>query len=72
MALPKRFVDAKECVVQDAIDGLLYTCSPYLNRLDGYPNTKVILRRDWDKSTDGKGKVALVCGAVALPIRPMP
>ena len=38
-----------------------------LQRLDGYPNTKVVVRRDWDRDaaaegTGGHPRVALVTG----------
>lgn len=59
-ARPKRFVNREETVVHDAIDGLLATYPTSLNRLDSYPHTKVIVRRDWDKSN-----VALVSGGGA-------
>eukprot|EP00939_MAST-03C_sp_MAST-3C-sp1_P002157 g2157.t1 len=54
---PKRFVNEKKSIVQEAIDGLVSTHSNVLSRLDGYPNTKVVVRTDWDKS-----KVAIVTG----------
>ncbi|MBL9073238.1 dihydroxyacetone kinase subunit DhaK [Tabrizicola sp.] len=53
----KQFVNRKENVVTEALDGLLRTGSGRLARLDGYPHIKVVLRTDWDKS-----KVALVSG----------
>ena len=61
--MPKRFVNAKESIVQEAIDGLIASKSNYLTRLDGYPNTKVIVRKDWDKSS--ADKVALISGGGA-------
>lgn len=52
-----QFINAKENVVTDAIDGLLRTAEGKLARLDGYPHIKVVVRTDWDKD-----KVALVSG----------
>ena len=52
-----QFINQKETLVTDAIDGFLRTANGRLARLDGYPHIKVVVRTDWDKS-----KVALVCG----------
>jgi len=52
-----QFINAKETLVTDAIDGLLETSGGALVRLDGYPHIKVVCRADWDKS-----KVALISG----------
>ncbi len=52
-----QFINAKETLVTDAIDGLLETSGGTLTRLDGYPHIKVVCRADWDKS-----KVALISG----------
>lgn len=52
-----QFINAKETLVTDAIDGLLLTSGGALTRLDGYPHIKVVCRTDWDKS-----KVALISG----------
>ncbi|MEM1073370.1 MAG: dihydroxyacetone kinase subunit DhaK [Pseudomonadota bacterium] len=52
-----QFINDKENLVTDAIDGLLATSSGALTRLDGYPHIKVVCRSDWDKS-----KVALISG----------
>ena len=52
-----QFINAKENLVTEAIDGLLATSGDTLSRLDGYPHIKVVYRRDWDKS-----KVALISG----------
>lgn len=55
------FINRREDVVTEAIDGFLLGCGPgRLARLDGYPHTKVILRQDWDKS-----RVALITGGGA-------
>ncbi|MEM6825737.1 MAG: dihydroxyacetone kinase subunit DhaK [Pseudomonadota bacterium] len=53
----KQFINAKETLVTEAIDGALRTAGGRLARLDGYPHIKVVVRTDWDKS-----KVALVSG----------
>lgn len=52
-----KFINAKETLVTEAIDGSLRTAGGRLARLDGYPHIKVVVRTDWDKS-----KVALVSG----------
>ncbi|WP_377189154.1 dihydroxyacetone kinase subunit DhaK [Ruegeria meonggei] len=52
-----QFLNTKETLVTDAIDGLLASSGGTLTRLDGYPHIKVVYRSDWDKS-----KVALVSG----------
>ena len=52
-----QFINNKETLVTDAIEGLLRTSGGTLCRLDGYPHIKVVCRKDWDKS-----KVALVSG----------
>lgn len=52
-----QFINGKDTLVTDAIDGLLQTSGGALTRLDGYPHIKVVCRADWDKS-----KVALISG----------
>ncbi|MEM6322461.1 MAG: dihydroxyacetone kinase subunit DhaK [Pseudomonadota bacterium] len=52
-----QFINTKEALVTEAIDGLLATSGGALSRLDGYPHIKVVFRSDWDKS-----KVALISG----------
>ena len=54
----KPFINTKETLVHDALDGFLSTCGSSRSRLDGYPHIKVVIRTDWDKS-----KVALLSGA---------
>src|SRR5881275_600233 len=57
----KRFLNARETMVQEAIDGLLCSSAGSgLARLDGYPHIKVVVRKDWDKR-----KVAVVSGGGA-------
>lgn len=53
----KQFINEKEAVVTEAIDGTLRVAGGRLARLDGYPHIKVVVRTDWDRS-----KVALVSG----------
>jgi dihydroxyacetone kinase len=55
-----QFVNKKETIVSGAIDGLVAISGGSLARLDGYPHTRVVVRKDWDKS-----KVALVSGGGA-------
>ena len=52
-----QFINAKESLVAEAIDGTLRAAGGRLARLDGYPHIKVVVRTDWDGS-----KVALVSG----------
>ena len=52
-----QFVNKKEDIVTNAIDGLIAVSGGKLARLDGYPHIRVVLRNDWDKT-----KVALVSG----------
>ncbi len=52
-----QFINAKETLVTEAIDGVLRAANGRLARLDGYPHIKVVVRDDWDKS-----RVALISG----------
>ncbi len=52
-----QFINKKENIVTESIDGLLLTSGDKLARLDGYPHIRVVIRNDWDKST-----VALISG----------
>ncbi|BAB51771.1 dihydroxyacetone kinase subunit DhaK [Mesorhizobium japonicum] len=57
----KHFFNRRETIVTEALDGLLRTIgSGDLARLDGYPEIKVVLRADWDKS-----RVSVVSGGGA-------
>lgn len=57
----KHFFNRRETIVTEALDGLLLTSGPgRLARLDTFPEIKVILRADWDKS-----KVAIISGGGA-------
>ncbi|MFN7222467.1 MAG: dihydroxyacetone kinase subunit DhaK [Paracoccaceae bacterium] len=53
----KQFMNSKETLITEAIDGVVRASGGALSRLDGYPHIKVVLRSDWDRS-----KVALVSG----------
>lgn len=53
----KQFINEKENMVTDAIDGAIAASGGMLTRLDGYPHIRVVVRSDWEKS-----KVALVSG----------
>jgi len=52
-----QFVNAKDDLVKEAIDGVLACSGGSLVRLDGYPHIKVVYRADWDGS-----RVALISG----------
>lgn len=51
------FINRKEDIVAEAVDGLVAASGGRLARLDGYPHIRVVVRTDWDRS-----KVALVSG----------
>ncbi len=53
----KQFINDKETLITQSIDGALRLSGDTLARLDGYPHIKVVVRTDWDRS-----KVALVSG----------
>ena len=52
-----QFINLKENIVTEAIDGIVAASGGKLARLDGYPHIRVVVRNDWDKS-----KVALISG----------
>jgi dihydroxyacetone kinase len=52
-----QFINIKESIVTEAVDGLVAASGGKLARLDGYPHIRVVVRNDWDKS-----KVALISG----------
>ena len=52
-----QFINKKEDIVTEALDGIVATSGGRLARLDGYPHIRVVMRTDWDKS-----RVALVSG----------
>ena len=53
----KQFMNSKETLITEAVDGLVRCSGGSLARLDGFPHIKVVVRTDWDKS-----RVALVSG----------
>ena len=53
----KQFINAKDALVTEALDGVIRASGGRLARLDGYPHVKVAVRADWDRA-----KVALVSG----------
>ncbi len=55
----KHFMNARGALVREAIDGTLML-EQNLARVDGYPDIKVVVRTDWDRS-----KVAIVSGGGA-------
>jgi dihydroxyacetone kinase len=55
-----QFINRREDIVAEAIDGLVAASGGRLARLDGYPHIRVVVRADWDGS-----KVALVSGGGA-------
>lgn len=55
-----QFINSKETVVQEALDGCVAASGGGLVRLDGYPFIKVIMRADWDRS-----RVAVISGGGA-------
>lgn len=52
-----QFMNSKDNMVTEAIDGTIAASGGALSRLDGYPHIRVVMRSDWEKS-----KVALVSG----------
>ncbi|ACB33165.1 Glycerone kinase [Leptothrix cholodnii SP-6] len=52
-----QFINAREDIVVEAIEGLVRISGGRLARLDGFPDIKVVVRSDWDRS-----RVALVSG----------
>ncbi|MER8581822.1 dihydroxyacetone kinase subunit DhaK [Mesorhizobium sp. M1423] len=57
----KHFFNRRDTIVTEALDGFLGTTGAGdLARLDGYPELKVVLRADWDKS-----KVSIISGGGA-------
>jgi ATP-dependent dihydroxyacetone kinase len=52
-----QFINNKEALVTDAIDGAVRSSGGRLVRLDGFPHIKVVMRGDWEKSG-----VALISG----------
>lgn len=52
-----QFINAKEDIVKEAVNGVIASAGSRLARLDGFPHIRVVHRTDWDKS-----KVALISG----------
>lgn len=52
-----QFINTREAIVTDAIDGTLRAAGGRLARLDGYPHIKVVVRNDWSHD-----RVALISG----------
>lgn len=52
-----QFMNKRENIVTEAIDGTIMASGGRLVRLDGYPHIRVVMRADWDKT-----KVAIVSG----------
>ncbi|MCT8997290.1 dihydroxyacetone kinase subunit DhaK [Chelativorans intermedius] len=52
-----QFMNRKEDIVTEAVDGVVAASGGRLARLDGYPHIRVIVRNDWQKD-----RVALVSG----------
>ena len=52
-----QFINRREGIVTEALDGLVRTSGGRLARLDGYPHVRVIVRTDWHRD-----RVALVSG----------
>lgn len=52
-----QFINSREHIVQEALDGLIAASGGQLVRLDGYPFIRVVARSDWDRS-----RVAVISG----------
>ena len=52
-----QFINRKDDIVTEAVDGLIRTSGGKLARLDGFPHIRVVLRSDFDRS-----KVAVISG----------
>ena len=57
-----QFINRRDAVVTEALDGMLRLSGGALRRLDGFPHIKVVVRADWDRSEEGASTVALVSG----------
>ena len=51
------FMNEKENIITDAVDGIVMASGGKLARLDGYPHIRVVARADWDDA-----RVALISG----------
>lgn len=54
------FINSRETIVTEAIEGLVASSGGSLARLDGRPFIRVVVRADWDKS-----RVAVISGGGA-------
>ena len=54
------FINSRETIVTEAIEGLVASSGGSLARLDGGPFIRVVVRADWDKS-----RVAVISGGGA-------
>ena len=52
-----QFINSRDGIVTEALDGLVRTSGGRLARLDGYPHVRVVVRTDWHRD-----RVALVSG----------
>ncbi len=53
----KHFLNHRDSLVQESLQGLIATSAGRLTRLDGYPQIKVVVRADWNKE-----RVAVISG----------
>lgn len=53
----KHFLNHRDSLVQESLEGLIATSAGRLTRLDGYPQIKVVVRADWNKE-----RVAVISG----------
>jgi ATP-dependent dihydroxyacetone kinase len=53
----KRLINDPRQLVQEALEGLVLASEGHLTRLDGFPDIKVVVRADWDRS-----RVAVISG----------
>jgi len=51
--MAKHFINMRETIVTEALDGLIACSGGRLARLDGYPEIKVVLRADRDPARRG-------------------
>ncbi len=58
--MAKHFINSRETIVTEALDGLIAASGGRLVRLDGYPEIKVVIRADWERD-----RVAVVSGGGA-------
>jgi len=63
--MTKHFINDRQSIVTEAIDGEVALSNGALRRLDGYPAIKVVVRADWDREKHGATTVAIVSGGGA-------